>query len=348
MKLAKKLSALLLALAMTASLAACGSQGDASSAASGSAAGSDLPAESVTVRVAALKGPTAMGLAQLMGQSADTEGKETGASAGDLYDFTLAASADEVTPALLQGDLDVACVPANLAAVLYQKTQGQIVTLAVNTLGVLYLVENGNAVASLADLKGKTIVAAGKGSTPEYALRYLLTENGFDPDTDLTIDWKSEHSECVAALAQGAATIALLPQPFVTVAQGKIEGLRMALDLTAEWESVSDAQLVQGCLVVRKAFADEHPEALKAFLKEYAASAKYAVDSPSDAGALVEKYGIMASAALAEKAIPNCNIVCITGEEMQVMVSGMLKVLFDANPKSVGGKLPGDDMFYLG
>ena len=120
------------------------------------------------------------------------------------------------------------------------------------------------------------------------------------------------------------------------------------LDITAEWESVSDAQLVQGCLVVRKAFADEHPEALKAFLSEYAASAEYAVNSPAEAGALVEKYGIMASAALAEKAIPNCNIVCITGEEMQVMVSGMLKVLFDANPKSVGGKLPGDDMFYLG
>ena len=346
MKLAKKLSALLLALAMTASLAACGSQGDASSAASGSAAGSDLPAESVTVRVAALKGPTAMGLAQLMGQSADTEGKETGASAGDLYDFTLAASADEVTPALLQGDLDVACVPANLAAVLYQKTQGQIVTLAVNTLGVLYLVENGNAVASLADLKGKTIVAAGKGSTPEYALRYLLTENGIDPDTDLTIDWKSEHSECVAALAQGAATIALLPQPFVTVAQGKIEGLRMALDLTAEWDKLDNGSgLITGVAVARKAFVEEHPAAVEAFLQAYAGSVDWVNANTAEAAAVIGDLGIV-DAAVAEKALPYCNIVCLTGSEMEAKLSGYLQVLYDADPASVGGAVPGEDFYY--
>ena len=334
MKLAKKLSALLLALAMTASLAACGSQGDASSAASGSAAGSDLPAESVTVRVAALKGPTAMGLAQLMGQSADTEGKETG------------ASADEVTPALLQGDLDVACVPANLAAVLYQKTQGQIVTLAVNTLGVLYLVENGNAVASLADLKGKTIVAAGKGSTPEYALRYLLTENGIDPDTDLTIDWKSEHSECVAALAQGAATIALLPQPFVTVAQGKIEGLRMALDLTAEWDKLDNGSgLITGVAVARKAFVEEHPAAVDAFLQAYAGSVDWVNANTAEAAAVIGDLGIV-DAAVAEKALPYCNIVCLTGSEMEAKLSGYLQVLYDADPASVGGAVPGEDFYY--
>ena len=321
MKLAKKLSALLLALAMTASLAACGSQGDASSAASGSAAGSDLPAESVTVRVAALKGPTAMGLAQLMGQSADTEGKETGASAGDLYDFTLAASADEVTPALLQGDLDVACVPANLAAVLYQKTQGQIVTLAVNTLGVLYLVENGNAVASLA-------------------------ENGIDPDTDLTIDWKSEHSECVAALAQGAATIALLPQPFVTVAQGKIEGLRMALDLTAEWDKLDNGSgLITGVAVARKAFVEEHPAAVDAFLQAYAGSVDWVNANTAEAAAVIGDLGIV-DAAVAEKALPYCNIVCLTGSEMEAKLSGYLQVLYDADPASVGGAVPGEDFYY--
>ena len=350
MKLAKKLSALLLALAMTASLAACGSQGDASSAASGSAAGSDLPAESVTVRVAALKGPTAMGLAQLMAQSAEIdalmEGKETVVSTGNLYDFTLAASADEVTPALLQGDLDVACVPANLAAVLYQKTQGQLVTLAVNTLGVLYLVENGNAVASLADLKGKTIVAAGKGSTPEYALRYLLTENGIDPDADLTIDWKSEHSECVAALAQGAATIALLPQPFVTVAQGKIEGLRMALDLTAEWDKLDNGSaLITGVAVARRAFVEEHPAAVDAFLQAYAESVDWVNANTADAAAVIGDLGIV-DAAVAEKALPYCNIVCLTGSEMEAKLSGYLQVLYDADPASVGGAVPGADFYY--
>ena len=350
MKLAKKLSALLLALAMTASLAACGSQGDASSAASGSAAGSDLPAESVTVRVAALKGPTAMGLAQLMAQSAEIdalmEGKETVVSTGNLYDFTLAASADEVTPALLQGDLDVACVPANLAAVLYQKTQGQLVTLAVNTLGVLYLVENGNAVASLADLKGKTIVAAGKGSTPEYALRYLLTENGIDPDADLTIDWKSEHSECVAALAQGAATIALLPQPFVTVALGKIEGLRMALDLTAEWDKLDNGSaLITGVAVARRAFVEEHPAAVDAFLQAYAESVDWVNANTADAAAVIGDLGIV-DAAVAEKALPYCNIVCLTGSEMEAKLSGYLQVLYDADPASVGGAVPGADFYY--
>ena len=346
MKLAKKLSALLLALAMTASLAACGSQGDASSAASGSAAGSDLPAESVTVRVAALKGPTAMGLAQLMGQSADTEGKETGASAGDLYDFTLAASADEVTPALLQGDLDVACVPANLAAVLYQKTQGQIVTLAVNTLGVLYLVENGNAVASLADLKGKTIVAAGKGSTPEYALRYLLTENGIDPDNDVTIDWKSEHSECVAALASGQASVALLPQPFVTVAQSKIEGLRMALDLNAEWDALDNGSaLITGVIVARREVVEANPAAVNEFLKEYAASVDYVNANTADAAALIGEYGIV-DAAVAEKALPYCNIVCLTGADLLEALPGYLEVLYNASPAAVGGEMP-DNSFYF-
>ena len=350
MKLAKKLSALLLALAMTASLAACGSQGNASSAASGSAAGSDVPEESVTVRVAALKGPTAMGLVELMGQSdaaqAAMEGKETVVSAGTLYDFTLAASADEVTPALLQGELDVACIPANLAAVLYQKTQGQIVTLAVNTLGVLYIVENGNAVESLADLKGKTIVAAGKGSTPEYALRYLLTENGIDPDADLTIDWKSEHSECVGALAQGAATIALLPQPFVTVAQSKIEGLRMALDLTAEWDKLDNGSgLITGVAVARKAFVEEHPAAVEDFLQAYAASVEWVNANTAEAAAAIGDYGIV-DAAVAEKALPYCNIVCLTGSEMEAKLSGYLQVLFDADPASVGGAVPGDDFYY--
>ena len=349
MNLTKKLSALLLALAMTASLAACGDQGNASSAGSGSAAGSDMAEETVTVRVAALKGPTAMGLVQLMEQSAQGaigEGGEAASSTGALYDFTLAASADEVTPALLQGELDVACVPANLAAVLYQKTEGQIVTLAVNTLGVLYLVENGNAVESLADLKGKTIVAAGKGSTPEYALRYLLTENGIDPDTDLTIDWKSEHSECVAALAQGAATIALLPQPFVTVAQGKIQGLRMALDLTAEWDKLDNGSgLITGVAVARRAFVEEHPAAVNDFLRAYAESVDWVNANTAEAAAVIGDYGIV-DAAVAEKALPYCNIVCLTGSEMETKLSGYLQVLFDADPASVGGAAPGEDFYY--
>lgn len=336
MNLTKKVSTLLLVLAFTLSLAACGQSGAPSAAGSSSASAGEP--EPVTVRVAALKGPTAMGLAGLEEESA--------ADPGVSYDFTLAASADEVTPALLQGELDIACIPANLAAVLYQKTEGQIVTVAVNTLGVLYLVENGNAVQSLSDLKGKTIVAAGKGSTPEYALRYLLTENGINPDADLTIDWKSEHSECVAALGQGAATIALLPQPFVTVAQGKIQGLRMALDLTAEWDALDNGSaLLTGVAVARKAFAEEHPAAVSAFLQDYAGSVDWVNGSTAEAAAVIGEMGIV-DADVAEKALPYCNIVCLTGAEMKAKLSGYLQVLFDADPASVGGALPGDDFYY--
>ena len=239
----KKSLAACLALVMCLTLAACGGK-----------EGETPAEESVNVRVAALKGPTAMGMVKLMSDYAPVEealeDKENVVTAGggNTYEFTLAASADEVSPKLMQGELDIACVPANLASVLYNRTDGGIVTLAVNTLGVLYIVENGNSVQSMADLAGRTIVASGKGSTPEYALRYLLTENGIDPDTGVTIDWKSEHSECVASLASGAATIAMLPQPFVTVAQTQLPDLRVALDLTEEWDALDNGSAASAVL----------------------------------------------------------------------------------------------------
>jgi NitT/TauT family transport system substrate-binding protein len=339
MRMLKKTVSLLLALLLALSVTACG--GKTEPPAPETPDGQEMPAEeAVAVRLAALKGPTAMGLVKLMRDS-----EEAGADASP-YEFTLAGSADEVTPALIKGDLDMACVPANLASVLYNKTEGQIVTLAVNTLGVLYLVEKGNAVQSLQDLAGKTIVAAGKGSTPEYALRYLLKENGIDPDRDLVIDWKSEHSECVAALASGAATIALLPQPFVTVAQTKIEGLRMAVDLNAEWDALDNGSgLITGVVAARKDFVDAHPEAVEAFLKEYAASVEWVNANTADAAALIGEYGIV-DAAVAEKALPYCNIVCLTGAELAEKLPGYLQVLFEADPASVGGKLPEETFCY--
>ena len=317
----KKGLALCLALLMTASLAACGGEKDPPAPPQ-----EDEAETPVTMRVAALKGPTAMGLVKVMHDDPNS-------ALGPSYEFTLAGSADEVTPALIQGELDAACVPANLASVLYNQTEGEIVTLAVNTLGVLYVVEKGNAVQSLADLKGKTIVAAGKGSTPEYALRYLLQENGIDPDGDVVIDWKSEHSECVAALASGAATIALLPQPFVTVAESKIEDLRMALDLNQEWDALDNGSgLITGVVVARKDFVEEYPAAVAAFLDDYAASVDWVNENTADAAALIGEYGIV-DAAVAEKALPYCNIV-------------YLQVLLEGNPKSVGGAVPEDSFYY--
>ena len=356
----KKLLALGLSLTLTLSLTACGQktsepeQPEEPTQTEEPADKTQDGTEAATAhfRIAALKGPTAMGLVELMSLS-DTanemmEGKENVVSTGNTYEFTLAGSADEVTPALIKGDLDMACVPANLAAVLYGKTDGAVEVLAVNTLGVLYIVENGDAVQSMADLKGQTIVAAGKGSTPEYALRYLLTENGIDPDKDVTIDWKSEHSECVAALASGQASIALLPQPFVTVAQTKIEGLRMALDLTEEWNKLDNGSgLITGVIVARRDVVEANPGAVDSFLQNYAASVEWVNGNTAEAAALVGEYGIV-DAAVAEKALPYCNIVCLTGGEMKDKLSGYLKVLSEAEPSSVGGTLPGDDFYYGG
>lgn len=341
----KKKLALLLALLL--SLTACGRT---ASEPPGGAAPQEAKPETApvqeaeppyTVRAAALKGPTAMGLVKLMDEADSQTGEPWGA-----YAFTLAASADEVTPLLIRGDLDVACVPANLAAVLYNRTEGGIVTLAINTLGVLYLVENGGTVQSLADLRGKTIAAAGKGSTPEYGLRYLLKENGLNPDQDVTIDWKSEHAECVAALASGTASIAMLPQPFVAVAQGKLPELRTALDLTAEWEALDNGSaMITGVAVARRAFVEEHPEETEWFLRDYASSAAWVGENTAEAAALIGKYGIVETA-VAEKALPYCNIVCLTGQDMADKLSGYLKVLYDADPASVGGALPGAGFCY--
>ncbi len=290
----------------------------------------------VSMRIGALRGPTAMGMAKML--------------ENDLDQYTLAGSADELTPAFIKGDLDIICVPANLAAVLYNKTEGQVVTLAVNTLGVLYIVENnGETIQSMADLKGKTIVAAGKGSTPEFGLRYLLEQNGLDPDKDVTVDWKSEHAECVAALAAGTADIALLPQPFVTVAQGKLEKLRVALDLTAEWDALDNGSaMITGVAVARRDFVEKYPQVTGWFLAAYEQSVQWVNQNPAEAAEIIAEYGIIESPAIAEKALPHCNIVCLTGQEMFEKLSGYLSVLAEANPQSVGGALPGDDFYYGG
>ena len=333
----KSILSLCLALALVFSLTACGQKNDDAQDGQQTDETEFTPA---SFSIAALKGPTAMGLVKLMQES------ENGETSGNDYTFTLAGSADEVTPALVKGELDMACVPANLAAVLYNKTEGALEVLAVNTLGVLYIVENGESVQSIADLKGQAIVAAGKGSTPEYVLRYLLAQNGIDPDNDVTIDWKSEHSECVAAMASGQATIALLPQPFVTVAQSKIEGLRMALDLNAEWDALDNGSgLITGVIVARREVVEENPAAVNEFLKEYAASVDWVNANTADAAALIGEYGIV-DAAVAEKALPYCNIVCLTGADLLEALPGYLEVLYNADSAAVGGEMP-DHSFYF-
>ena len=296
------------------------------------------------MNVTALKGPTAMGMVQMMDDA------DNGKIDSENYQFTIAASIDEVTPAISQGETDIAAVPANVSSVLYNKLEGGVQVLAINTLGVLYIVENGDTVQSVADLRGKTIYASGKGATPEYALNYILQENGIDPASDVTIEWKSEHSECVAALAQDPSGIAMLPQPFVTTAQAQNPDLRVALDLTEEWDKIQEnaenpSALLTGVVIVRTEFAKEHPEAVSDFMERYKSSVEFVNENVDEAAQLVGNYDIV-PAEVAKKAIPACNIVCITGDEMQEKLSGYLAVLNEQNPEAVGGQLPDDDFYY--
>lgn len=340
----KRMLAAVVAAAMSLSLAACGASASSSEAAS---TAETAPASTVAeataspetaaegLRIAGLKGPTTMGLVNLMNS-------EEGAD----YTFTMYGAADEIVPLLVKGELDAAAIPANLAATLYQKTEGQVEVACVNTLGVLYILEKGDSIQSVADLKGQTIVTTGKGTTPEYVLRYVLSENGIDPDTDVTIEYCSEATEALSQVQAGVATIAMLPQPFVTSALSQVEGLRVALDMNEEWQKVAGSQLVTGVLVVRKDAVEADPDAFASFLDGYAASVEAANTDLEGTAALCESYGIVAKAALAQKALPECNIVFETGKQMKTDLTNYFQVLYDADPTSVGGALPADDFYY--
>lgn len=301
----------------------------------------EVPAEEpTTIRLGGLKGPTSIGMVKLLSDAEEGLTKNS-------YEFTMAAAADELTPKLLQGEMDILAVPANLGSILYNNSEGKVQMLAINTLGVVYIVEKGGTtITSMEDLKGKTIYATGKGTTPEYALSYLLSQHGLDIETDVTVEFKSEPTEVVAAMANEETAVAMLPQPFVTVAQNQIQDLSVVLSLTEEWEKLDNGSMfITAGLIVRKDFAEKYPQQLATFLEEYAASTTFVNENTADAAQLVEKYDIV-KAAIAEKAIPYCNIVCITGEEMKTAASGYLGTLLEQNPQAVGGKLPGDDFYY--
>lgn len=289
--------------------------------------------------VAALKGPTAMGMVKMMNDDA-----------GANWNFSIAAAADEIAPKLIQGELDIAAVPANLAATLYNKTQGKVQVLAINTLGVLYIIENGETVQSVADLKGRTIYSAGQGATPEYALNYILKENGIDPVNDVNIIFSKEHTECLNAVLNDENAVALLPQPFVTTAMSKAPGVRIALDLNQLWADVQEGKenqsaLLTGVVVARTEFVENNPEAVNAFMDAYAASVLFANENVDETAALIGAYEIVPEA-VAKAALPYCCIVMIEGEEMAEKLSGYLQVLFDQNPASVGGAMPNEDFYF--
>lgn len=285
------------------------------------------------IRIATLKGPTGMGMVKL----ADKQNYPN-------YTVSIEASPDALNPRIISGEVDVAAVPVNLASVLYNKLDGDISVLAVSTLGVLYVVEAGSEVNSVADLAGKTVYATGQGATPEYILNYLLDKNGVAGSVE--VNYVGEHAALATMLADGSAEIGMLPEPNVTSTLAGNDNLRIALNLTEEWNKVCSTELVQGVVIARKSFVNEHPEAIEQFLREYEKSSTFVNENIDEAAKLIVDAGILGNVEIAKKAIPNCNISFSKGEAMHKAVEGMLTVLFEANPKSIGGKLPDKDFYY--
>lgn len=285
------------------------------------------------IRIAALKGPTGMGMVKL----ADKQNYPN-------YTVSIEASPDALNPRIISGEVGVAAVPVNLASVLYNKLDGDISVLAVSTLGVLYVVEAGSEVNSVADLAGKTVYATGQGATPEYILNYLLDKNGVAGSVE--VNYVGEHAALATMLANGSAEIGMLPEPNVTSTLAGNDDLRIALNLTEEWNKVCSTELVQGVVIARKSFVNEHPEAIEQFLREYEKSSAFVNENIDEAAKLIVDAGILGNVEIAKKAIPNCNISFSKGEAMHKAVEGMLTVLFEANPKSIGGKLPDKDFYY--
>ena len=315
----KKILALFLAAVMLIGMAAC----------------SKNEKTGVTVNIGVLKGPTGMGAAWLMDQN------EQGLSANS-YNFTIAGAPDVLTGQLISGDMDMAALPTNAISTLYNKTEGKITVLGVNALGVLYILENGDRINSVADLEGKTILASGQGSTAEYVLNSILEQNGVSAE----IFWASEHSEAATLALSGEYDIVMLPEPFVTTVTTKNGSFRVALDLTREWEALGGGELTMGGIAVRTEFLEAHPDAVKAFVKEYANSVAFTNAQPADAAKLIAKYEIAAEE-IAKNAIPRCNIVWLHGDNYKAKLENFLGVVYEANPAGIGGKMPGDDFYQI-
>ena len=324
----KKGISLLLAVLLVLSLAACGANTDETA--------SDTK---TVVRMATLKGPTGIGTAKLWAD--DDAGK-----AKNDYTVTLCTDPSEVLNGVVEGSYDVAAVPLNMASVLYNKLNGGVQILAINTLGTLYMLAT-QELADISALEGKTIVTAGQGATPEYVLNYLLEKNGL---TDkVTVEFKSEHAE-VATLAAAAGaddqTVYMLPEPNVTATLIQNQALKTVLDVSSAFESASGVSLAMGCIVAKKEFVEQNQAAIDAFLTEYKASVEYTATNLDDTATLCETYGIIPKAAVAKQAIPRCSITCVTGADMQKIATENLNVLLAANPKAIGGALPADDFWY--
>lgn len=295
--------------------------------------------ERTTMKILALKGPTGMGLSKLM------EENERG-NTRNAYEFELTESPENLLAKAVKDEADIIAMPSNMAAILWNKTEGEFRVLNANTLGVLNIVGAEDSIKSLSDLKGRKIYASGKGATPEFVFSYLLERNSIKPE-EVELIWKSEHAEVVSEMAKDEQALGLLPQPFATVATQKIEGAKILLDLTEEWDKVeANSEFVMGVSVTRAEFVENNREAVATFMEEYGNSVDFVNENPEEAAVLIEKFGIIEKAEIAERAIPYCNIVSIEGEDLKSALEGYLKVLFEANPQSLGGAIP-HESFYI-
>ncbi len=300
------------------------------------------PPVKASVSVGAIQGPTGIGMVQLM--DAAKKGTTT-----NNYTFAVGSAPAEIGNKLVQGELDIAALPTNMAAALYNKTSGKVKLLAVNTLGVLYMLENGDTVQSMEDLRGKTIYSTGEGANPEYILKYVLQQSGLDPEKDVKIEFLAENTELATRMASGEIKLAMVPEPQVSSIMVQNADVRVALSMNDVWESVAgeNSKLMMGCVAVRGDFLQENKTAVDAFLTEYAASISATADVEATA-ALCETFGIIPKAAIAKKAIPNCEITFVKGAEMKAQIGNYYDVLFAANPASIGGAIPTDTFYYEG
>ncbi len=309
------LSFLLAALTAVSLLTACAAAG---------------PGDTARVSVATLTGPTGMGLIKLLGD--------------DSYDVTLLSNPDQISPKIINNEVDAATIPSNLAAVIYNKTKGSIRTIAVNTMGVLYILENGDTVGGIADLAGKTIYATGQGSSPEYVLGKILDANGLK---NVTVHFMGSHADLANAMAAGDVKLALLPEPFVSTVLAKNSDVKVKIDINEEWKKIfgEGAGIPMGVTIVSRKFA-QNKTAMDKLMADLKASAGYAA-SDAAAAADIAEAGIVGSKEIAASAIPRCGISFITGAECKAMLEDYFSVMFESDPKSLGGSLPDDDFYYM-
>ena len=337
MKKALKVLSIILCLILTLGLVACGnSKSDVASSSNDNTASEVYTP--VDMSVACMTGPTGIGMAKLM---ADSAVKTT----ANNYTFTVASAATEINAKFLKGEINIASVPTNVAATLYNKTNGKVRMLAVNTYGVLSVLEKGDSIKSIADLKGKTIYSTGKGQNPEYIFKYILQKNGLDPEKDITINFVSSE-ELVAKLISGEAEIGLAPEPAATTVMVKNTALKRALSINDEWAKVSDTKLMMGCVIALDSYVTANPQAVEKFLEEYSGSIAAASTNIDEVAAACATYKITASEAIAKKAIPTCNLCYVTADDMKNNVNGYFDVLFAADPTSIGGAKPNNDLYY--